>query len=98
MTNRQGLYIHVPFCSHRCSYCEFFSRAGADSLDGFVKRLLVEAKQMAQWWRELGNSERMDTIFFGGGTPSLLSADGRAQVLSALHGLFDVSREAEITL
>ncbi|MFZ5910548.1 MAG: radical SAM family heme chaperone HemW [Chloroflexota bacterium] len=92
-----SIYLHVPFCVHRCAYCDFNTYAGQQaSLPAYVDALL----------REIGfvgvgdGDERKDvhTIFFGGGTPSLLSPPQLASVIDALRAAFALSPDLEVTL
>jgi len=101
-----GAYISVPFCKAKCSYCNFASgvlgagTAGADRIDRYVEQVCAEigsARARAAAMRaEL--PERLDTVYFGGGTPSLLSAEQMPRVFAALRGEFEVTPDAEITL
>src|SRR4026208_2335929 len=87
-----GLYVHIPFCSSRCSYCDFAT--------GLYQTELAE-KYVRAIIHEIGSSQkagqRVDTIYFGGGTPSLLAPAQLERILSALFERFDVDA-AEITL
>src|SRR4051812_43752901 len=67
-----GLYVHVPFCFHKCHYCDFYSitRQTPERMSGFVDLILAEADQ----WVRSAVRVRPRTVFFGGGTPSLLPA------------------------
>src|SRR5688572_24533685 len=68
----EGLYVHVPFCFHKCHYCDFYgiTRQGEDRMARFVELLLAEADL---WLRSpAGANARPRTVFFGGGTPTLL--------------------------
>jgi oxygen-independent coproporphyrinogen-3 oxidase len=87
-----GLYIHVPFCRTRCPYCDFVSEAvpGAPP-DAYVDALVREIGAHA------GDAEAA-SVFFGGGTPSLLAEGQLARILAALHGRFRLDGDAEITL
>jgi len=86
-----GLYLHIPFCSAICSYCNF----NRGLLDEALKRQYVEALE-----REIRSApgRAADTIFFGGGTPSLLDPEEIARLLAACRDTFDVAADAEITL
>jgi oxygen-independent coproporphyrinogen-3 oxidase len=92
-----GLYIHVPFCAKRCHYCSFNT---APLEDGAMARYLgalhheIELLAGLPWARRV----RLATVFLGGGTPSLLSADELAAVLDGLRRRFDVAADAEITV
>jgi oxygen-independent coproporphyrinogen-3 oxidase len=89
-----GIYVHFPFCSVRCTYCDFATVAGRDDrIETYLGALIREIESLQP---EAGGAA--DTIFFGGGTPSRMTPESVARVLSALRGRFDVSRDAEITL
>lgn len=89
-----GIYLHIPFCKQACYYCNFhFSTSLARKAD-MVQCLLQEMELQRGY---LG-SERVDTIYFGGGTPSLLDTAELQQLLSRVYSTFDVAPDAEITL
>ncbi len=87
-----GLYVHVPFCAAICSYCNF----NRGLLDEDLKRRYVAA--LTREIERGGDGSRVDSIFFGGGTPSLLAVEEVARVLDACRGAFDVDPGAETTL
>lgn len=90
-----GLYIHVPFCQSRCIYCDFYSTIfGRDMQRAYVDAL---CREMAE---RRGEAEHhaVPTVYFGGGTPSMLPDDALEQVLTALRSAFHVIDEAELTL
>ncbi|MDF7812616.1 radical SAM family heme chaperone HemW [Hymenobacter sp. YC55] len=90
-----GLYLHIPFCKQACHYCDFhFSTSMA------LKSRLVEAltQELALRADYLGPQPTLETIYFGGGTPSLLTATELDQIFSAIHRHFRVAADAEITL
>ncbi len=95
-----SLYLHIPFCHTRCHYCDFNTYAGILPLrEPYVRALITEvglAGQLAQ--RAGGMPRRSRTIFFGGGTPSLLSVEQITRILNACRTAFAVDEEAEITL
>jgi oxygen-independent coproporphyrinogen-3 oxidase len=95
-----SLYLHVPFCHTRCYYCDFNTYAGLLPLrEPYVRALLTEialAGELARW--PDGARRRTRTIFFGGGTPSLLSVEQIARLLAGCRGSFAVDEEAEISL
>jgi len=86
-----GLYVHVPFCSAICNYCNF----NRGLFDGDLKRRYVDALL-----REIGGAggAGADTIYFGGGTPSLLEPDEVARIIAACTASFDVAPDREVTL
>ena len=87
-----GLYVHVPFCAAICGYCNF----NRGLLDEDLKRRYVTA--LTREIETSGDGRRVDSIFFGGGTPSLLAVEEVARVLDACRRAFDVAPGAEITL
>ncbi|MEI6456238.1 MAG: radical SAM family heme chaperone HemW [bacterium] len=89
-----GIYIHIPFCRRKCHYCNFFSLASSKFIDSFVESLLLEIKLEASY---LG-VETVETIYFGGGTPSLLPPLSIEKILDAVRDHFPLSRSPEITL
>ena len=88
-----GLYVHIPFCSSRCSYCDFATGLYQSEIAERYVRALVQEIQSTTY-----AGDRVDTIYFGGGTPSLLSSVQLEQILVALHGHFRVEQASEITL
>ena len=90
-----GFYVHVPFCTVKCSYCDFNSYAGIDDMQAeWLAAALVETKLWAP--RLMGR--RVSTIFIGGGTPSLLPGDSVSRLLDEVRRRIDVDQDAEITL
>src|SRR5437016_8659157 len=95
-----SLYLHIPFCHTRCHYCDFNTYAGILPLrEPYVRTLLTEialAGKMAQL--QDATPRRSRTIYFGGGTPSLLSMSQITRLLKACYTAFMVDSDAEITL
>ena len=89
-----GIYIHIPFCKSRCRYCDFYSTTFLDLREEYTEALVIEAELRKHY---LG-TEPVSTIYFGGGTPSLLSASQIELILRKIHSLYKVEDEAEITL
>lgn len=90
-----ALYIHVPFCRARCAYCDFNTYAGLDNLiPQYVKALCREIELAKKQWGALS----APTVYFGGGTPSILPPEMLSDLLRALHAAFHISHRAEITL
>lgn len=93
--SQAGVYIHIPFCRSRCSYCDFATGLyHADLATRYVDAVIAEIRH------EIVTVERtrIDTIYFGGGTPSLLKPDQLEQILAAVKEAFDVSDDVEITM
>lgn len=90
-----SLYIHVPFCTVKCAYCDFNSYAALEHLTGdWLSALLREL----ELWSERAAGRRIETVFIGGGTPSLLEGEQIARLLDAARRHFTIAADAEITL
>ncbi|HEX7583547.1 MAG TPA: radical SAM family heme chaperone HemW [Prolixibacteraceae bacterium] len=89
-----GIYIHIPFCRKRCHYCDFFKSTDfsqkARLLAGLKKELESRASEMA--------SDKINTIYLGGGTPSVLLIDELKDLINTIHQNYQVSPEAEVTM
>ncbi len=93
--NQLSVYLHVPFCATKCTYCAFNTYTHLDALiEPFVGALIREVEFVAA----SAPNQLVGTIFFGGGTPSLLTPQQFARILAALRRGFNVSADAEITL
>ncbi len=93
--DKLGIYVHIPFCRSKCGYCDFYSLAGReDRMDGYQRALLSHIRETAPLARDMG----VDTVYFGGGTPSYYGEKRLRALLSALKKNFRVDRDAEITL
>ena len=89
-----GLYIHIPFCDGKCHYCNFFSKCAADTaMDEYVDHL---KKAIQSWGEHIGCIVK--TVYFGGGTPSLLGHGRLIAVLNAVKNSFHLNSDAEITV
>ncbi|MCW5873481.1 MAG: radical SAM family heme chaperone HemW [Anaerolineales bacterium] len=95
-----SLYLHIPFCRHRCGYCDFNTYAGLDDLmPAYTEALIAEARWLAAAATEqAGQPLPVHTIFLGGGTPSLLPLDAMQRLLAALHEAYAIAADAEISL
>ncbi len=126
----KGIYIHIPFCVHKCIYCDFLSAPAAEDVKyAYTKALINEIRNMADKWindnqingnqknanqknanqkndnqinnNQINNNQTRDkitSIFFGGGTPSVLPDGCIADILSAVRKCFDIAEDAEITM
>ena len=90
-----ALYVHIPFCTAKCTYCDFNSYAGQDSL--MAPYAAAVAKEARLWSPNL-RGRRVETVFFGGGTPSLLPLPEMRVIVSALREWFEIESDAEVTL
>ena len=89
-----GIYIHIPFCSSKCNYCNFYSVASSKHLDAYVPALLKEIALQQPYLEK----EPIETIYIGGGTPSLLGYTQLASILEKLNKTFEIKLDAEITI
>ena len=94
MTKPIGVYVHIPFCRKRCAYCDFYT---AMCVDEVAKKYIVSLKNEINRWGR-GLSRPADTIYFGGGTPSILGSDVLSDLLTTVKNSFNVTDDAEITL
>ncbi len=86
-----GVYVHIPFCSFVCPYCDFaVKRLEAGEIDSFTKTLITEIAHSP------GQGQAVDTIYFGGGTPSVLSIESVVRIVRALNDRFDLSSSCKI--
>ncbi|WP_031578700.1 radical SAM family heme chaperone HemW [Ruminobacter sp. RM87] len=91
-----GLYIHIPFCIRKCPYCDFFSEkiSSKEIVDKYVEALIHELSL----YSELTSNRLVETIYIGGGTPTLFSPKKIDQILNAVNKLFTISADAEISM
>ncbi len=91
-----SLYFHIPFCVHRCAYCDFNTYAGQeDSIPAYIDALCKEVELVG---RRFPDGNQVHTVFFGGGTPSLLSPSQFELIFRSIHKYFDLIQNAEITI
>ena len=90
-----GIYIHVPFCRSKCQYCDFYSLTGKKDcdFDDYLEAICAHIREAGPQ----APNHIVDTIYFGGGTPSYFGAEGMAAILTVIRKSFDVSPGAEIT-
>lgn len=90
-----GIYIHIPFCRSKCAYCDFYSLAGQDSrMDAYLKALVAHIRETGI----LAEKMPVDTVYFGGGTPTWFGAKRLKILLGEVKKRFHVEKKAEITL
>ena len=90
-----GIYVHIPFCRSKCQYCDFYSLTTKDDklLDSFISAMTAHIKEAGK----LAPNHRVDTVYFGGGTPTFFGSEGMSTLLAAIRKNFDVATDAEIT-
>lgn len=92
-----GIYLHIPFCLRRCKYCDFITYAGKDEfMPAYFAALISELRHQANNLQDL--PPRVDTIFFGGGTPSLLKAEWTGDLIDCIRNEYGLAEHAEISL
>lgn len=89
-----GLYLHVPFCKTRCIYCDFYTRTDTSKKSDYVTAICKEIELRKDYIK----GESLKTIYFGGGTPSLLSLNDYIAIFAQIYKTFEVEKDAEITL
>lgn len=95
MSNQLGLYIHIPFCRCKCDYCDFYSLADReDRMEVYQKALLAHIRETAP----LAKGYLVDTVYFGGGTPSFYGEKRIRELLSTIKKRFTMAGNAEITM
>ncbi|MCL1902302.1 MAG: radical SAM family heme chaperone HemW [Alphaproteobacteria bacterium] len=94
MTTPHNIYIHVPYCASKCDYCAFHSVACNPDWPGYADKIISEIK----YWGERLNHSAAPTIFFGGGTPSLMPTNVFIKIMDAIRTNFNVLPDVEITL
>lgn len=91
-----GIYVHVPFCRSKCEYCDFYSLPGArnkDLMERYLDATIAHIRESAL----AAPKYEVDTVYFGGGTPSFFGARGLSRLFAEIDRRFDVSRDAEVT-
>ncbi len=91
-----GIYVHIPFCRSKCEYCDFYSLGGSKEkglTEDYLEAVCLHMKEAGA----LAPNYLVDTIYFGGGTPTYLGPEGLVQILNAIRRRFAVSNDAEIT-
>lgn len=97
-SSRRALYLHIPFCLHRCAFCSFYSNATKTSdLDAYTRTIISEMKNALAGTPRL-TEEKIDVVYFGGGTPTDLSAENLATLVSFIFKNFNVSPDCEFTV
>jgi len=89
-----GIYVHIPFCKQACHYCDFYFSTSLKNKEALVKSILTEIDTRINYL----TNKNIETIYFGGGTPSLLSEKETFQIIEKIYKLYNVSKDAEITL
>jgi len=92
--NNLGLYLHIPFCKRKCEYCDFYSLTDLSLIPAFVNRLCEDLEDKCSECTGFC----VDTVYLGGGTPSLLSCEDVERTITTVRGCYNLSENAEITI
>lgn len=90
-----NLYLHIPFCASRCSYCDFYTQTGSKQRTDFLSALLRELEERREG---LPRGEEVKHIYFGGGTPSQLSIAELTTIIQKIHSLYPIAKGGEVTI
>ena len=88
-----GIYIHIPFCKQRCTYCDFYTQVAPQKIPEIVTSIVSELHLRKDYLK----NQQVDTIYFGGGTPSLLNYLQFKSIFNAIFDTYNVDKDAEIT-
>ena len=93
---RLGIYVHVPFCAKKCAYCDFYSYAPRDErvFSAYVDALLTHMKS----YRTVGADYAPDTVYIGGGTPTVMPSDEMMRLIHGIKSSFRLMKNAEFTM
>ena len=89
-----GIYIHIPFCKKACFYCDFHFSVSFKSKADIIESILLETKRRREFFEK---EEIIETIYFGGGTPSVLTMSEIDEILGTVYEVFNVLPDAEVT-
>ena len=94
LSRPEGLYVHIPFCATKCPYCDFNTYAGIEAM---MTPYLAALRSEIELWGEMLGGPRLETVFFGGGTPSYLAEGSLGMLIDAIRVSFGLADDAEIT-
>ncbi len=92
----QAAYIHLPFCTHKCDFCDFAAFSGMDHLENEYCQILLE--EIKQRLKQTQSPIKLNSVFYGGGTPSLVAVENLARIHNGLCSLVDCDENLEVTL
>jgi len=99
LSNNTGIYIHVPFCRNKCPYCDFYSTVeNAATIDSYISAIVSELQTRKRLSEYVNTDITADTVYFGGGTPSVLPPDGFIRILDAVRNNMTLTDDCEITV
>jgi oxygen-independent coproporphyrinogen-3 oxidase len=89
-----GIYIHIPFCRKKCNYCDFYLITNLNIVYRYLKNLETELKLQSEFYKK----DKFDTIFLGGGTPSLLTPEQLDSIIQKVKQNYNIENDSEITI
>jgi oxygen-independent coproporphyrinogen-3 oxidase len=89
-----GIYIHIPFCKQKCNYCNFHFSTKKDNVEELVSGMIIELDQRKSYLK----TKKIDSIYFGGGTPSIIDVKHIISIIEKIYSLYEVKKSAEITM
>jgi len=94
-----GIYIHIPFCERKCTYCNFNTTDFFEPLaERYIRAVSIEISHWGECLAKCGGETQIDTIYFGGGTPSIVDAHQLSSLIQACKGAFKISHNPEVTI
>lgn len=98
-----GIYVHIPFCKKKCKYCDFISFENSGDVQKYIESLKINIENISEILEEnkigkLSEDLRIDTIYFGGGTPSFIDSKYIDETLEKIKSKFNVKKDTEITI
>lgn len=93
-----GLYIHIPFCVKKCAYCDFCSYPTIDKYNDMIEKYVDKITQQLIFAENVATGRRIDTVYFGGGTPSLLNPSQLEKIINTVVSCYNVDADAEISV
>jgi oxygen-independent coproporphyrinogen-3 oxidase len=95
ITKYPGIYVHIPFCQVKCGYCDFYSETTHELKKQFLRAL---AKEIQTYKELIAETEYFDTLYIGGGTPSVLETHELENILNSIKNTFSFNYDSEITI
>lgn len=90
-----AIYVHIPFCDHKCIYCDFYSIITSDNIPSFLRSV---KREIAYYGKKYADGRIITSLYFGGGTPSLMSNEYLGEIIASVKNNFNLAKSAEITM
>lgn len=98
MTQPLGVYLHIPFCTKKCGYCDFYSLEKEDASEGIVEKYVASLIEHIKEYALYSSGYKIDTLYIGGGTPSFIGGENIADIIKAVKKSFSIDNDIEITV